>query len=388
MKRTLTFLVLLFGIVGGVLAESKTITIALSGHAGKNVTYKSASTPAGTATITASRPADNHYNAAAPVSNTITVQGDNKTTSNTVKFGYQGSGSDVDIIDLSAKANASASVGGVGDITMTVKGSVTGSEKGAVTQSPVTVNNTTVNRLKFQIGTSFTISSPSNNITKIEYKVVDSNDRDFDGKTSQYTWEGTGTNSVTFTNNTSGNIYITGVTVTYTTALGDGTDNTVQTPNYTWTFTEDGNLWDSSIAQLKKYSDAGIAWNYVTDKDRDEYWILNAPETATGYDVDIIRGLRFTGNFDVDPKNHIVYLAKDASVMIPGAAKGQRFSITYSNYDNGKLNNTNLTQPELQQTKEMALPSPTIPLLTMEMSPLPLPTAHGCTTSVGVSRKI
>lgn len=352
MKRTLTFLVLLFGIVGGVLAESKTITIALSGHAGKNVTYKSASTPAGTATITASRPADNHYNAAAPVSNTITVQGDNKTTSNTVKFGYQGSGSDVDIIDLSAKANASASVGGVGDITMTVKGSVTGSANSAVTQSPVTVNNTTVNRLKFQIGTSFTISSPSNNITKIEYKVIDSNDRDFDGKTSQYTWEETATNSVTFTNNSSANIYITGVTVTYTTALGDGTDNTVQTPNYTWAFNQDNqdeSLWNSSIAKLKKYSDAGIVWNHVTDKDnitnenKDEYWIKTPPKTATGYDVDIIRGLRFAGNFDVDPKNHIVYLAKDASVTIPGAAKGQSFNITYANYNNGQLSNTNLT---------------------------------------------
>lgn len=349
MKRILTFLFLLLGIVGGVFAESKTVTITLSGHADKNVTNESASTPAGTATITASRPADNYYNAAAPVSNTITVQGDNKTTSNTVKFGYQGSGSDVDIIDLSAKASKSASVGGVGGITMIVNGSVTGSANGAVTQAPVTVNNTTVNRLKFQIGTSFTISSTSNNITKIEYTTVNSNDRYFVGGTSQYTWKGTGTNSVTFTNNTSGNIYITGVTVTYTTALGDGTDNTVQTPDYTWTFTKDGNLWSTSIAQLKKYSDAGIVWNHVTDKDnetnenRDEYWILNAPKTATGYDVDIIRGLRFTGNFDVDPKNYIVFLAKDASVMIPGAAKGQRFSITYANYDNGKLNNTNLT---------------------------------------------
>ena len=333
-----------------MFAESKTVTITLSGHADKNVTYKSASTPAGTATITASRPADNYYNAAAPVSNTITVQRDNKTTSNTVKFGYQGSGSDVDIIDLSAKANASASVGGVGGITMTVKGSVTSNANGAVTQAPIKEDNTTVNRLKFQIGTSFTISSTSNNITKIEYTVVYSSNRDFDfdGKKSLYTWEGTeAKSSVTFTNSSTGNIYITRVTVTYTTALGDGTYNTVQTPDYTWTFTKDGSLWNSSIIQLNKYSDAGIVWNHVTDKDRDEYWILNAPETATGYDVDIIRGLRFTGSFDVDPKNHIVYLAKDASVMIPGAAKDQRFSITYANNNNGQngqLNNTNLTQ--------------------------------------------
>lgn len=150
---------------------------------------------AGPATITASRPADDYYNAATSASYTITVQGANEATSNTATFGYQGS--DVDISDLSAKANKNASVGGKGDITMIV----TGSADGAVTQSPVTVNNTTVNRLKFQSETSFTINSPSKNITKIEYKVVDSNDRDFDGKTSSYTWEGTATNSVTFTNN-------------------------------------------------------------------------------------------------------------------------------------------------------------------------------------------
>lgn len=300
---------------------------------------------AGTATITASRPADVYYNEATSVSYTITVQSAKQATSNTATFGYQGS--DVDISDLKAKANTSASVGGKGDITMTVYGS----ENGAVSQSPDTKNNT--NRLKFQPGTSFTINSPSNNITKIEYTVANPNDPDFEGITSSRTWKGTtATNSVTFTNNSSANIYITGVTVTYTTALGDGTDNTVQTPNYTWAFNQDNqdeSLWNSSIAKLKKYSDAGIVWNHVTDKDnitnenKDEYWIKTPPKTATGYDVDIIRGLRFAGNFDVDPKNHIVYLAKDASVTIPGAAKGQSFNITYANYNNGQLSNTNLT---------------------------------------------
>lgn len=307
-----------------------------------DATGKVTGVKAGTATITASRPADDYYNEATPVTYTITVQGDNLATSNTATFGYEGS--DVDISDLSAKANKSSSVGGKGDITMIV----TGSANGAVTQAPITENNTTVNRLKFQIGTSFTISSTSNNITKIEYTVVYSSNRDFDfdGKKSLYTWEGTeAKSSVTFTNSSTGNIYITGVTVTYTTALGDGTDNTVQTPDYTWAFNQDNqdvSLWNTSIAQIKKYSDKGIVWNHVTKDNKDEYWIKTPPETATGYDVDIIRGLRFTGSFYVDPTNHIVYLAKDASVMIPGAAKDQRFSITYDN--NGQLGINNLTQ--------------------------------------------
>ena len=298
-----------------------------------DATGKVTGVKAGTATITASRPADDYYNEATPVTYTITVQGDNLATSNTATFGYEGS--DVDVSDLSAKANKSSSVGGKGDITMIV----TGSENGAVSQSPVTDNNTTVNRLKFQIGTSFTISSTSNNITKIEYTVVYSSNRDFDGKTSPYTWEGTeAKSSVTFTNNTSNNIYITGVTVTYTTALGDGTDNTVQTPDYTWAFNQVGSLWDTSKDQLEKYSNAGIAWNHANDK----YSIKTPPTEATGYDVDIIRGLRFTGSFYVDPTNHIVYLEKGATVMIPGAAKGQSFSITYDN--NGQLGINNLTQ--------------------------------------------
>ena len=135
-----------------------------------------------------------------------------------------------------------------------------------------------------------------------------------------------GANSVSFTNNNTDKAYITSIEIIYQTG---GLDNyTVQDYPYTWNFTYES-LWENSKTQF-----VSEIWTYSTDKGADEWRNSgHEPTVATGYDVDLLRGLRFTGHVCADRKNKCVFLLKNATITIPSLHKGQKVKISYTGVD-------------------------------------------------------
>ena len=145
-----------------------------------------------------------------------------------------------------------------------------------------------------------------------------------------------GANSVSLTNNNADKAYITSIDITYKTS---GLDNhTVQAYPYTWNFTDE-NLWEKSESQF-----VSEIWTNTTDTERDEWRNTgHEPTDATGYDVDLLRGLHFTGHVCADRKNKCVFLppTPTATITIPSLRKGQKVKIfTYRGV--GILPTTNL----------------------------------------------
>lgn len=134
-----------------------------------------------------------------------------------------------------------------------------------------------------------------------------------------------GASSVSLTsNNTTNKAYITSIDITYKTG---GLDNqTVQAYPYTWNFTDE-NLWTKSESQF-----VSEIWTNTIDTEHDEWRNTDhEPTAATGYDVDLLRGLRFTGHVCADKKRHCVFLLKNATITIPSLHKGQKVKIfTYT----------------------------------------------------------
>ena len=136
-----------------------------------------------------------------------------------------------------------------------------------------------------------------------------------------------GANSVSLTsNNTKNKAYITSIDITYKTG---GLDNhTVQAYPYTWNFTDE-NLWEKSESQF-----VSEIWTNTTDTERDEWRnTAHEPTDATGYDVDLLRGLRFTNHVCADKKRQCVSLPKEATITIPSLHEGQKVKIHYTGVD-------------------------------------------------------
>lgn len=135
-----------------------------------------------------------------------------------------------------------------------------------------------------------------------------------------------GANSVSFTNNNANKAYITSIDITYKTG---GLDNyTVQAYPYTWNF-RDESLWNKSESQF-----VSEIWTRTTDDKVDEWRNSDhEPTDATGYDVDLLRGLRFTNHVCADKKNKCVSLPKTATITIPSLHKGQKVKIHYTGVD-------------------------------------------------------
>lgn len=132
-----------------------------------------------------------------------------------------------------------------------------------------------------------------------------------------------GANSVSFINNNANKAYITSIDITYETG---GLDNyTVKAYPYTWNF-QDENLWKNSESQFVP----GI-WTHGTDNGANEW--RNSPTVATGYDVDLLRGLRFTGHVCADRRGNCVSLPRTATITIPSLRKGQKVKISYTGVD-------------------------------------------------------
>lgn len=135
-----------------------------------------------------------------------------------------------------------------------------------------------------------------------------------------------GANSVSFINNNANKAYITSIDITYKTG---GLDNyTVQAYPYTWNFTDE-NLWTKSESQF-----VSEIWTRTTNDETDEWRNSgHEPTGDTGYDVDLLRGLRFTNHVCADKKRQCVSLPREATITIPSLHKGQKVKISYTGVD-------------------------------------------------------
>lgn len=196
--------------------------------------------------------------------------------------------------------------------------------------------------IALKTGAKITISGSSaeTKITKIVFHFEDKNKGHFtessntggtlDNPTSPVntqTWSfEKGANSVFLTNNNANKAYITSIDITYTTG---GLDNqTVQAYPYTWNFTDE-DLWEKSKSQF-----VPEIWTHGTANGDDEWRnTSHEPTVATGYDVDLLRGLRFTYHVCADKRRHCVSLPKTATITIPSLHKGQKVKISYTGVD-------------------------------------------------------
>lgn len=135
-----------------------------------------------------------------------------------------------------------------------------------------------------------------------------------------------GASSVSLTNNNKDKAYITSIDITYKTG---GLDNyTVQDYPYTWNFTDES-LWKNSENQF-----VTEIWTYNTEKGADEWRNTgHEPTVATGYDVDLLRGLRFTNHVCADRRGNCVSLPRTATITIPSLHEGQKVKISYTGVD-------------------------------------------------------
>lgn len=141
-----------------------------------------------------------------------------------------------------------------------------------------------------------------------------------------------GANSVSLTNNSEHKAYITSIVIIYKTG---GLDNTVLAYPYTWNF-RDESLWEKSESQF-----VPEIWTQGTNEVDEWRNTGHEPTVATGYDVDLLRGLRFTGHVCADKKNKCVSIPRTATITIPSLHKGQKVKIfTYRGV--GILPTTNL----------------------------------------------
>ena len=135
-----------------------------------------------------------------------------------------------------------------------------------------------------------------------------------------------GASSVSLTsNNTKNKAYITSIDITYQTG---GLDNTVQAYPYTWDF-RDESLWEKSESQF-----VSEIWTPNTAGEDNEWRNTgHEPTVATGYDVDLLRGLRFTNHVCADRKRKCVSLPRTATITIPSLHEGQKVKISYTGVD-------------------------------------------------------
>lgn len=113
-----------------------------------------------------------------------------------------------------------------------------------------------------------------------------------------------GANPVSLTNNSAHKAYITSIDIIYQTG---GLDNTVQAYPYTWNF-RDESLWKNSESQF-----VSEIWTHGTANGDDEWRNTgHEPTDATGYDVDLLRGLRFTNHVCADKKKTMRFPSKNS----------------------------------------------------------------------------
>lgn len=264
--------------------------------------------------------------------------GSNAWADKTMKFSATSPTSDCNLTKLSASPGHPGSIAH-GGITLTITAA---SDDNASWNNDVADGSNHGQTIALKTSAKITISSSSAEmkITKIVFN-FEKNNKGYFAKSSTtggtlapteatsyvttQTWSSDqGASSVSLTsNNTKNKAYITSIDITYKTG---GLDNhTVQAYPYTWNFTDD-KLWEKSESQF-----VSEIWKYNTEKGADEW--RNSPTVSTGYDVDLLRGLRFTVHVCADRRGKCVSLPKTATITIPSLHEGQKVKISYTGVD-------------------------------------------------------
>lgn len=262
--------------------------------------------------------------------------GGNAWADKTKTFNATSPSNDCNLTKLSVTKGTSQSIK-EGGITLTI--TAAGDDNASWNTAAAGSNHGQTIALKMGAKVSISSSSEETKITKIVFHFENNNKGHFTkSSTTGGTLESTtatsyvstqtwsleeGADSVSFTNETDNKAYITSIEITYKTG---GLDNhTVQAYPYTWNF-QDENLWTKSESQF-----VSEIWTHGTVDGADEW--RNSPTVATGYDVDLLRGLRFTKHVCADKKNKCVSLPKEATITIPSLHEGQKVKISYTGVD-------------------------------------------------------
>lgn len=261
--------------------------------------------------------------------------GSNAWADKTMTFSATYPTSDCNLTKLNVPAESSQSIEN-GGITLTISAA---KDDNASWNAVAGSNHEQTIALKTGAKVSISSSSAEMKITKIVFTFENNKNKGYftvttggtlepptaTGWVNTQTWSlEKGANSVSFTNETGDKAYITSIEIIYQTG---GLDNqTVQAYPYTWNF-QDENLWEKSEKQF-----VSEIWTHGTDNGADEWRnSRHEPTVATGYDVDLLRGLRFTNHVCADKKNKCVSLPTTATITIPSLHKGQKVKIyTYT----------------------------------------------------------
>ena len=274
--------------------------------------------------------------------------GSNAWADKTMTFGAASpTTSDCNLTKLDVLAGKSGSIAH-GGITLTI--TAASDDNASWNTADVSSNHGQTIALKASAKITISSSSAEMKITKIVFNFENNNKGYFAESSTTggtlapteatsyvttQTWSSDqGASSVSLTsNNTKNKAYITSIDITYKTG---GLDNhTVQAYPYTWNFTDES-VWENSESQF-----VSEIWTPNTAGEDNEWRnTAHEPTVATGYDVDLLRGLRFTNHVCADKKRQCVSLPKEATITIPSLHKGQKVKIHYTGV--GILPTTNL----------------------------------------------
>lgn len=263
--------------------------------------------------------------------------GSNAWADKTMTFGAASPTNDCNLAKLRVTQGTSDSIK-AGGITLTI----TAASDDNASWNPADASSNHGQTIALKASAKITISSSSAEmkITKIVFTFGNNNKGHFaessttggtlaTTKATSYvttqTWSSDqGANSVSLTSDDTNNkAYITSIEITYQTG---GLDNhTVQAYPYTWNFTDES-LWENSKSQF-----VSEIWKYNTENGADEW--RNSPTVSTGYDVDLLRGLRFTVHVCADRRGKCVSLPRTATITIPSLHEGQKVKISYTGVD-------------------------------------------------------
>lgn len=263
--------------------------------------------------------------------------GSNAWADKTMTFGAASPTNDCNLTKLDVPAGSSQSIEN-GGITLTITAASddnaswsTGSNHGQ-TIALKTSAKITISSLSAEMKITKIVFTFENNKNKGYFTESSPTGGTLDPNTatsyvSTQTWSlEKGANSVSFTNNNANKAYITSIDITYKTG---GLDNyTVQAYPYTWNF-QDENLWKNLESQF-----VSEIWTPNTAGEDNEWRNTgHEPTVATGYDVDLLRGLRFIGHVCADKKRNCVSLPRTATITIPSLHEGQKVKISYTGVD-------------------------------------------------------
>lgn len=266
--------------------------------------------------------------------------GSNAWADKTMTFGAASPTNDCNLAKLRVTQGTSDSIK-AGGITLTI----TAASDDNASWNPADASSNHGQTIALKASAKITISSSSAEmkITKIVFTFGNNNKGHFaessttggtlaTTKATSYvttqTWSSDqGANSVSLiSDDTKNKAYITSIDIIYQTG---GLDNyTVQAYPYTWNFTAES-LWEKSESQF-----VSEIWTPNTAGEDNEWRNTgHEPTVATGYDVDLLRGLRFIGHVCADKKRNCVSIPRNATITIPSLHEGQKVKISYTGVD-------------------------------------------------------